>query len=121
MNARQFTIALPPGLKLLNANQKIHYRQRAEYVRALRGAAIRNSERAGGHIDGSVHIPVHELHGRIGEVPDGTVWVHCAGGMRAAIAASLLDAAGRDVVAVDDGFDAAAEAGLPLARPDGTG
>ncbi|MGC0372772.1 MBL fold metallo-hydrolase [Streptomyces sp. SAI-229] len=81
----------------------------------------RNSERAGGHIDGSVHIPVHELHGRIGEVPDGTVWVHCAGGMRAAIAASLLDAAGRDVVAVDDGFDAAAGAGLPLARPDGTG
>ncbi|MFI1510589.1 rhodanese-like domain-containing protein [Streptomyces sp. NPDC020597] len=77
----------------------------------------RDSERAGGHIAGSVHIPIHELHGRIGEVPDGVVWVHCAGGMRAAIAASLLDAAGRDVVAVDDGFDAAAEAGLPLTRP----
>ncbi|MFC9114462.1 MULTISPECIES: MBL fold metallo-hydrolase [Streptomyces] len=75
----------------------------------------RDSERAGGHIDGSVHIPVHALHGRIGEVPDGTVWVHCAGGMRAAIAASLLHAAGRDVVAVDDGFDAATEAGLSLA------
>ncbi|WP_327370674.1 MBL fold metallo-hydrolase [Streptomyces sp. NBC_01217] len=74
----------------------------------------RDSERAGGYIDGSVHIPIHELHGRIGEVPHGTVWVHCAGGMRAAIAASLLDAAGRDVVAVDDGFDAAAEAGLSL-------
>ncbi|MGA5629816.1 MBL fold metallo-hydrolase [Streptomyces cellulosae] len=75
----------------------------------------RDSERAGGYIEGSVHIPIHELHGRIGEVPDGRVWVHCAGGMRAAIAASLLDAAGRDVVAVDDGFDAATEAGLPLA------
>ncbi|MFF9485527.1 rhodanese-like domain-containing protein [Streptomyces sp. NPDC014676] len=75
----------------------------------------RDSERVGGHIDGSVHIPVHELHGRIGEVPPGTVWVHCAGGMRAAIAASLLDAAGRDVVAVDDSFDAATDAGLPLA------
>ncbi|MDX3530333.1 MBL fold metallo-hydrolase [Streptomyces sp. ID05-39B] len=75
----------------------------------------RDSERVGGYIDGSVHIPIHELHGRIGEVPDGTVWVHCAGGMRAAIAASLLDAAGRDVVAVDDGFDAATDAGLPLA------
>ncbi|GGV44614.1 MBL fold metallo-hydrolase [Streptomyces griseoflavus] len=75
----------------------------------------RDSERAGGFIEGSVHIPIHELHGRIGEVPDGTVWVHCAGGMRAAIAASLLDAAGRDVVAVDDGFDAATDAGLSLA------
>ncbi|MER7782514.1 MBL fold metallo-hydrolase [Streptomyces albidoflavus] len=74
----------------------------------------RDSERVGGYIDGSVHIPIHELHGRLGEVPDGTVWVHCAGGMRAAIAASLLDAAGRDVVAVDDGFDAASDAGLSL-------
>ncbi|WP_318199587.1 MBL fold metallo-hydrolase [Streptomyces sp. SCL15-4] len=74
----------------------------------------RSSERAAGRIGGSVHIPVHELHRRLGEVPPGTVWVHCAGGMRAAIAASLLDAAGRDVVAVDDRFDAAAAAGLDV-------
>ncbi|MFD0212496.1 rhodanese-like domain-containing protein [Streptomyces hirsutus] len=75
----------------------------------------RDSERAAGWIEGSVHIPIHQLHQRLGEVPDGTVWVHCAGGMRAGIAASLLDAAGRDVVAVDDGFDAAADAGLTVA------
>ncbi|WP_447035534.1 MBL fold metallo-hydrolase [Streptomyces sp. DSM 118878] len=74
----------------------------------------RDSERANGWIEGSVHIPIHELYGRLAEVQPGTVWVHCAGGMRAAIAASLLDAAGRDVVAVDDGFDAATDAGLPL-------
>ncbi|WP_030991685.1 MBL fold metallo-hydrolase [Streptomyces sp. NRRL WC-3744] len=74
----------------------------------------RASERAAGHIEGSVHIPVHQLHQRIGDVPAGTVWVHCAGGMRAGIAASLLDAAGRDVVAVDDGFGAAAGAGLTV-------
>ncbi|CAL9328583.1 rhodanese-like domain-containing protein [Streptomyces sp. enrichment culture] len=76
----------------------------------------RDSERATGHIEGSVHIPIHEVHGRLAEVPSGTVWVHCASGMRAAIAASLLDAAGRQVVAVDDGFDAAGEAGLTTAR-----
>ncbi|KUL45682.1 MBL fold metallo-hydrolase [Streptomyces violaceusniger] len=76
----------------------------------------RDSERANGFIEGSVHIPLHELHGRVGDVPDGTVWVHCAGGMRAAIAASLLDAAGRQVVAVDDSFEAAADAGLSLTR-----
>ncbi|CAM5226949.1 MBL fold metallo-hydrolase [Streptomyces baarnensis] [Streptomyces griseus] len=74
----------------------------------------RDSERAEGWIEGSVHIPVHEVHRRLGEVPDGTVWVHCAGGMRAGIAASLLDAAGRQGVAVDDRFDAAAEAGLTV-------
>ncbi|WP_432106780.1 MBL fold metallo-hydrolase [Streptomyces sp. AA1529] len=74
----------------------------------------RDSERAAGRIAGSVHIPIHEVHNRLGEVPDGTVWVHCAGGMRAGVAASLLDAAGRRVVAVDDGFDAAVEAGLAV-------
>ncbi|MFJ7333183.1 rhodanese-like domain-containing protein [Streptomyces sp. NPDC101110] len=77
----------------------------------------RDSERASGHVEGSLHIPVHELHGRLGEVPAGVVWVHCAGGMRAAIAASLLDAAGREVVAVDDAFTAAGEAGLPVTGP----
>ncbi|MFE9023814.1 rhodanese-like domain-containing protein [Streptomyces sp. NPDC007808] len=80
----------------------------------------RDSERADGYVDGSVHIPIHQLYGRLGDVPDGLVWVHCAGGMRAAIAASLLDAAGRDVVALDDGIAAAADAGLTLARPDTT-
>ena len=74
----------------------------------------RGSERAGGCIEGSVHIPVHLLHRRLDEVPAGQVWVHCAGGMRAAIAASLLDVAGREVVAVDDSFDAAEKAGLTV-------
>ncbi|MFR9798726.1 MBL fold metallo-hydrolase [Streptomyces sp. MS06] len=75
----------------------------------------RDSERAAGWIEGSVHIPLHQVHRRAGEVPEGTtVWVHCAGGMRAGIAASLLAAAGRDVVAVDDSFDAAPDAGLTV-------
>ncbi|MFI9604095.1 rhodanese-like domain-containing protein [Streptomyces sp. NPDC052043] len=78
----------------------------------------RDSERAGGFVEGSVHIPVHQLHRRTDEVPDGQVWVHCAGGMRAAVAASLLDAVGRDVVAVDDGFESAEKAGLTV-RPEG--
>ncbi|MGW9135382.1 rhodanese-like domain-containing protein [Streptomyces sp. NPDC055681] len=77
----------------------------------------RAGERAGGWIEGSVHIPIHQVHLRLDEVPAGTVWVHCAGGMRAAIAASVLGAAGRDVVAVDDGYTAAADAGLALVTP----
>ncbi|MFC8242126.1 rhodanese-like domain-containing protein [Streptomyces chartreusis] len=77
----------------------------------------RASERTHGFVEGSVHIPIHTLHRRLDEVPEGEVWVHCAGGMRAAIAASLLDAAGRDVVAVDDSFEAAEKAGLALRSP----
>ncbi|NBM15999.1 rhodanese-like domain-containing protein, partial [Streptomyces sp. GC420] len=77
----------------------------------------RDAERATGHVAGSVHIPIHQLRGRLSEVPPGTVWVHCAGGMRAAVAASLLDASGRDVVAIDDDLDGARDAGLLESGP----
>jgi rhodanese-related sulfurtransferase len=66
-----------------------------------------------------VHIPIHEVPDRLDAVPPGPVWVHCAGGYRAAVVASLLDARGIDVVAVDDSFDNAGPAGLDLAGADG--
>ena len=62
----------------------------------------RDDEWAQGFIDGAVHIPLDALETRMAEVPDGEVWVHCASGYRASIAASLLDRAGRHVVHVDD-------------------
>ncbi len=40
--------------------------------------------------------------------------VHCAGGFRATIAASILDAAGKDVTAVIGAFDEAEGGGLPV-------
>ncbi|MCH1865518.1 MBL fold metallo-hydrolase [Nocardioides sp. CFH 31398] len=74
----------------------------------------RTEEHAASRIDGAVNIPLHELPRRLAEVPAGEVWVHCAGGYRASVAASFLAAGGRPLVAVDDGFDNAGEAGLPL-------
>jgi hydroxyacylglutathione hydrolase len=74
----------------------------------------RNLEWAAAHIDDAVHIPLHDLRDRLDQVPDGEVWVHCAAGYRASIAASILAATGRHVVAVDDQFDNAAPAGLPV-------
>ncbi|MFC4334972.1 rhodanese-like domain-containing protein [Salininema proteolyticum] len=48
-------------------------------------------EREQGFIDGSVHIPLAELTSRLDEVPEGRpVVVHCAGGYRSTVAASLL-------------------------------
>jgi rhodanese-related sulfurtransferase len=67
----------------------------------------RDLEWAKAHLDGATHIPLHELLRRLDEVPDGEVWVHCAAGYRASTAASLLAAAGRRTVAVDDDFDQA--------------
>src|SRR5690606_13405254 len=65
----------------------------------------RADEYAKGAIAGAVNIPIHELPRRVAEVPAGEVWVHCAGGYRASIAASFLAAADRKVVAIDDTFD----------------
>ncbi|MCA9043349.1 MAG: MBL fold metallo-hydrolase [Planctomycetaceae bacterium] len=48
------------------------------------------------HIDGSHNIPLPHLRERINEVPaDSRVVVHCQGGYRSAIAASVLAGAGR--------------------------
>ncbi|MGZ4624556.1 MAG: rhodanese-like domain-containing protein, partial [Blastococcus sp.] len=74
----------------------------------------RNQERRESAIRGSVHIPIHEVLARLEQIPDGQVWVHCAGGYRAGVVSALLDARGRDVVAIDDSFDNAAPAGLPM-------
>jgi rhodanese-related sulfurtransferase len=74
----------------------------------------RNLEWNAGHVANAVHIPLHELLSRIDDVPDAEVWVHCAAGYRASIAASMLAAAGRDVVLVDDDYDNAANSGVRL-------
>ncbi|MGF1663091.1 MAG: rhodanese-like domain-containing protein [Kineosporiaceae bacterium] len=75
----------------------------------------RDDERALGHVAGSQHIPLHDLLHRTAEVPGDTpVWVHCAAGYRASVAAALLRRAGKDVVLIDDDYDKAAVAGLAI-------
>ena len=66
----------------------------------------RTDEYDGGHVAGAVNIPLHELLGRMAEIPAGRVWVHCATGYRSGVAASLLQRAGRDVVHVDAKYGA---------------
>ncbi|MGH3329380.1 MAG: MBL fold metallo-hydrolase [Streptomycetales bacterium] len=73
----------------------------------------RADEYALGHLPGAVSIPIHQLLSRLGDVPDGTLWVHCGSGYRAGIGASILDRAGRQVVHVDDDWSRLYEAGLP--------
>jgi glyoxylase-like metal-dependent hydrolase (beta-lactamase superfamily II)/rhodanese-related sulfurtransferase len=89
-------------------------------VRHHRHVAVLDVRRASefeeSHIDGATNLPLHDLLTRIDEVPAGEVWVHCASGYRASIAASVLAAAGHPVVAIDDDYAQNAEVtGLPLA------
>ncbi|HYO85783.1 MAG TPA: MBL fold metallo-hydrolase [Dermatophilaceae bacterium] len=74
----------------------------------------RPAEFAARHIEGAVNLPLHNILTRSDDVPAGEVWVHCASGYRAAIAASILATAGRRVVVIDDSFDDAGQAGLAL-------
>lgn len=69
----------------------------------------------GGHIPGSRNIPVNHLKQRLAELPrDRAVVVHCEGGYRSAIAASLIAESGRrDVWDLVGGFKAWIASKLP--------
>jgi rhodanese-related sulfurtransferase len=69
-----------------------------------------------GHIVGARHLALPELVGHRSEVPPtGQIWVHCAAGFRAAVAASLLSGWGASPILIDDLWDNATESSLPIA------
>ena len=90
------------------------------------GAAVvdvrSRAEWEAGHIPGATHIPAGEIADRLDELPAGRpLVVHCQGGTRSAIAASLLDAGGlTEVLDLPGGFTEWEGAGLPTAREPGS-
>jgi rhodanese-related sulfurtransferase/glyoxylase-like metal-dependent hydrolase (beta-lactamase superfamily II) len=79
---------------------------------------VRNPrEWAAKHIDGSVNVPLNHLQERIGEIPGNRrVVVHCAGGYRSSIAASILHQHGiTNLVEMAGGLAAWEAAQLPVA------
>ena len=85
----------------------------------------RNSETEGGYVRGALLVPLHELRTRLPEVVEwaqargesGPVWLYCGSGFRASVGASMLDAAGVDVVHVDDDFVNALDTEMPIEFP----
>ena len=77
----------------------------------------RTEEHEAAAISGALNIPIHELPRRLAEVPLGEVWVHCAEGYRASVAASFVATPGRTPVAVDDSFAHAEKVGLRVVGP----
>jgi rhodanese-related sulfurtransferase len=68
-----------------------------------------------GHAPGARHIPLRELVGRLGEVPqDRTVHVICKVGSRSGQATRFLLARGIDAVNVDGGMLAWSVKGRPM-------
>ena len=63
------------------------------------------SEHAQGKIPGAVNIPIDELRGRLGEIPqDRPLVVHCQVGMRGYLATRILLHSGRSVVNLSGGY-----------------
>lgn len=68
------------------------------------------------HIDGSVNVPLNHLRERIAEIPrDRRLAVHCAGGYRSSIAASILHQSGiTNLIEMAGGLAAWEAAKLPV-------
>ena len=104
-----------PGVRQLDA---------AEAATLLRTSAptvvdVRNAaEFAAGHLAGAHHIPLGQLPHRLGELPaDAPVIVHCAGGARSAIGASVLLRAGfQQLGNLAGGYNAWVSQGLPIEK-----
>ena len=110
--------------ELMSSTERLSAQVAAERVAAANGNApiivdVRApGERQQKRIPGSVSMPLNHLTERLSELPaDRPVLVHCAGGYRSSIAASLLQRHGFTQVGEIAGGIAAWEAGnLPLER-----
>ncbi len=83
---------------------------------------VRNrTEFVQGHLPGAQHIPVGHLRERLAEIPrDKPILVHCQGGGRSAIAASVLQQLGIEgPVDLTGGYSAWEAADKPTARGEG--
>jgi hydroxyacylglutathione hydrolase len=68
------------------------------------------------HIIGALHTPLDYLNNHLHEFPENeTFYLHCAGGYRSAIAASILKSRGiHNFVDVTDGFASIKKSGIPV-------
>ena len=75
----------------------------------------RPAEYEAGHLKNAVNIPLDFINDHLSEFPkDKTFYVHCAGGFRSMIAASMLKARGwNNFIEVEGGYSAISRSGIP--------
>jgi len=90
----------------------------AEELKGIEGATIVDVRKSGEylseHVVDAINVELDYFNDQMASVPqEGTFYVHCAGGYRSVIAASILKARGyHNMVDVAGGFKAIKEAGL---------
>jgi hydroxyacylglutathione hydrolase len=67
------------------------------------------------HVEGAVNTPLDFLNDHLASIPkESTIYLHCAGGYRSMVAASILKARGwNNIIDVDGGFKAIAATSVP--------
>ena len=79
-----------------------------------------NDEWAAGHAPDAVHVPMSELAGRLGDVPDAApLFVICRSGGRSERVSAFLNSNGWEAVNVAGGMSVWAGLGLPLVSESG--
>lgn len=111
----QWPADAPPLARLSQADARTAAQMQAEGAAAVLDVRSR-AEWDAGHVPGALHAPLGELRSHLDALPrDRRLVVHCLGGTRSAIAASVLDAAGFDgVINLAGGFSEWQAAGLPV-------
>lgn len=106
--------------KQVDTIQRISADQAAKMIREDSGLEIidirKQSEFGSQHIDRAINIPLNQLNDHLASFPrDRTFLLHCAGGYRSMIAASILKQRGwEEFMEVEGGFNALKEKGLSL-------
>jgi glyoxylase-like metal-dependent hydrolase (beta-lactamase superfamily II)/rhodanese-related sulfurtransferase len=66
------------------------------------------------HVENAINIPLNQLEKNIREIPSKQFYLHCAGGYRSMIAASILQARGfRNFSEIEGGYKSIAETNVP--------
>lgn len=108
--------------KLIEQIKRITARALADQIEKGKSPLIldvrTDKEWEAGHLDGSINIPLNHLEDQLGNVPqDRSVVVHCKGGYRSSLAASILKKNG--VINLQDlvgGYDAWVASHLPVQK-----
>lgn len=74
----------------------------------------RTSEFNVAHVDEARNIPLDFIYSRMQDFPKKPFYIHCQGGYRSVIAASVLAKNGVEVVNIEGGYDGLVKAGQPM-------
>lgn len=91
--------------------EKVYHEESLEVIDVRKPA-----EFEAGHIDGAKNLPLDYINDLMAEFPKNkTLYIHCAGGYRSMIAASILKSRGIDhVINIEGGFGAVEKTNVPV-------